>query len=218
MLLSEITYAILEIIRNGSIVDDDRLDIRLIEAFVKAKRALYVQSLADSSKVIPEHFYQYISITSKTELTGAPTGTKVYKLADMPKVIFSRSGPLISEITSNNTSNLAVPLLDLPYKLVNPHAFKYSGNGRFNSGWIFATYKDDDLIIKSTNTALAGITKFLVKAIVEDPEDISSFNVDSMDYPISSQGFDFIKDAVMSSDIKIFMAAQSDKVNNAAND
>ena len=215
MLLKEITYAILELIRNGSIVDDEKLDIRLIEAFVHTKRAEYVQSLADSAKIIPEHFYQYLTITSKTELTGAPTGTKVYKLADMKKVVFSRKEPLISEVVISHATNKAVGLLNLPFKMVNPHAFKYTGNGRFNSGWVFGTYKDDDLIVKSTNTALESAAHFTIKAIFENPKEVTGFLPETSDYPISKQGFDYIKDAVLSKDLKIFVSSESDTKNDA---
>ena len=218
MLRSEITYAILELIRNGSIVDDDRLDLRLIEEFIRAKRVEFINQMVDSTKVLPEHFYQYITVTSKTELSAPDAEEKVYKLVDMPKVVFARSGPVIVEITSDDATYKSKALLDLPYKLVNPQAFKYAGNGRFNTKWVFATYKDDDLIIKSKNTLLPSVTRFLIKAAVENPEDVSGFDVETMDYPISKQGFDFIKTEVLTKDIRIFVSTTPDSTNNASGD
>ena len=62
MLLREITYSILELIREGSIVDDERLDVRLISKLVQAKRLEYIKSLADTNKILAEDFYQYFDL------------------------------------------------------------------------------------------------------------------------------------------------------------
>jgi hypothetical protein len=174
-----------------------------------------VQTLIDSSRTVPEHFYQYVITTSKTLISGTAQ-TKVYRISDMPKVVYGRVGPAISEITSSSSTDVSLAIMELPYKLVNPHAFKYSGNGRFNSSLVFATYKDDNLLLKVNNNSLANINIFSIKAILEDPEALSSFDVDTMDYPISRQGFDFIKDAVLSADIKVFLASDSDTVNDSS--
>lgn len=216
MLRDEITYAILELIRAGSVVDDEKIDLRLINEFIRSKRVEFATIMSDSTKVLPEHFYQYITITSKTPLfTGTPT-EKVYKLADMPKVVCSRSLPLITEITSASATDGYVAVLDLPYKLVNPQAFKYSGNGRFNSNWIFATYRDNDLIVKSKGASLPSITRFVIKAVFEDPEDVSGFDVEVDDYPVSKQGFEYIKNAILTTDLKIFVSAESDTTNDSS--
>ena len=93
MLRSEITYAILELIRNGSIVDDDRLDLRLIEEFIRAKRVEFINQMVDSTKVLPEHFYQYITVTSKTELSAPDAEEKSIQVSGYAKSGFCEKWP-----------------------------------------------------------------------------------------------------------------------------
>jgi len=154
MLLSEVTYAILDIIRGGYISDDEKLDIRLIETFIRSKRAQYIQEYIEPGKPLPEHFYQYCGSTSKSLLSNPTDTVKIYKLLGLPKVVFSRNGPVIMEISEANNIYKGVALDSQPFKLVNNYAFKYSGEGRFNGNWIYVTYKNDTLFLKSKGTKL----------------------------------------------------------------
>ena len=126
MLLREITYSILELIREGSIVDDERLDVRLISKLVQAKRLEYIKSIADSNKVLAEDFYQYFDLEIAGKTIQDRT-TYVFNTAVTPKIGFSRFGPLIAEVT-----HLHNPL-HCPYKIVNNQHFRYTGHGRFKT-------------------------------------------------------------------------------------
>lgn len=218
MLRDEITYSILELIRSGSIVDDDRLDLRLIEEFIRTKRAEFVTVMNDSTKQLPEHFFQYITSTSKTLLSPSSDAIGTYKISDMPKVVTGRSGPIITEIVEADATHQSTSINSFPYKLVNPQALKFSGNGRFNSGLIFATYRDGKLILKGPKAKIDAISRFSIKAVFETPEDVSGFDVDTMDYPVSKQCYDYIKNEVLSKDIKVFVSSVPDKSNDASAD
>lgn len=216
MLLSEVTYAILDIIRGGYISDDEKLDIRLIETFIKSKRAEYVQQYVEPGKPLPEHFYQYCTSSSKSLLSNPTDEVKIYKLLGLPKVVFSRNGPIIMEITEASNNYKGFALDASPFKLVNNYAFKYSGEGRFNTNWIYVTYKGDTLYMKSKGTKLPTINKFSIKAVFEDPETIATFNCDEQDYPITIQAYEYIKNQVLATDLKIFIAAKSDVENDSS--
>ena len=215
MKLNEITYAILELMRGGGIVDDERFDIRLIEAFVHSKRAEYVQQLSDSGKLIPEHFYQYTAISNK-ELVSNPTdGEKTYKLTGIPEIVFSRHGAMISEIVNNSPAYFSYAKNGLPFKYMTPHAFKYSGNGRFNAGMIFATYTEGFILLKSKGNLLETMQSFLVKAVLENPTDEESFDSELDEYPITVQAFEYIKNTVLGIDAKVFVSARKDITNDS---
>lgn len=216
MLLSEVTYAILDIIRGGYISDDEKLDIRLIETFIKSKRAEYVQQYIEPGKPLPEHFYQYCTSSSKSLLSNSTDIVKIYKLIGLPKVVFSRNGPIIMEISEADNIYKGVALDASPFKLVNNYAFKYSGEGRFNTNWIYVTYKGDTLYLKSKGTKLPTINKFSIKAVFEDPEDITQFKCDEQDYPITIQAYEYIKNQVLATDLKIFVSTTSDTENDAS--
>ena len=216
MLLSEVTYAILDIIRGGYISDDEKLDIRLIETFIKSKRAEYIQQYIEPGKPLPEHFYQYHTTSSKNLISNPTDVVKIYKLIGLPKIVFSRNGPIIMEISEASNTYKGVALDASPFKVVNNYAFKYSGEGRFNTNWIYVTYKGDTLFMKSKGTKLPTINKFSIKAVFEDPESIESFCCEEHDYPITIQAYEYIKTQVLATDLKIFIEVNSDINNNAS--
>lgn len=216
MLLSEVTYAILDIIRGGYISDDEKLDIRLIETFIRSKRAQYIQEYIEPGKPLPEHFYQYYTTSSKSLLSDPIDTIKIYKLIGLPKVVFSRNGPIIMEISEADNVYKGFTLDVSPFKVVNNYAFKYSGEGRFNTNWIYVTYKSDTLFMKSKGTKLPTINKFSIKAVFEDPESVSGFDSTKLDYPITLQAYEYIKTQVLASDLKIFISVKSDVENDSS--
>lgn len=207
MRLKEITYALLELIRNGSIVDDEKIDFRLLEMFVRSKRSDYIKGLADSNKTIPEGFYQYYISTTFTILP--PENGRYLYTFSIPKVVESRFNPLISEIT--RTGNLSY----IPFKLVNNYHFKFTGNGKMNSNIIFATYRDNKLYINSKNSLTNVLNNVTIKGIFVDPENITTFDVETGEYPITLDCYEYIKNEILSTDLKILISSKSDVVNNS---
>lgn len=208
MLLKEITYSILELLRNGSIVDDETLDIRLLEEFVRSKRSTYVQSIVDTGKVLPEQFYQYLEVTLVMDVF--PNEFVLKTSENLPNIIGNRNGNIISEITSTDLSQYI-------FTLVNNNRFRASGNGKFLGNVIYVTYRDNNLYFKSTNNNHLHLTNCLVKTAIEDPEDDSNFDVDTDDYPITSQCYDYILSEIMTTNIKLFMMGIPDEINNSDN-
>ena len=204
MLLKEITYSLLELIREGSIVDDERLDIRLLETLVKSRRVEYIKGLADSNKSIPEDFYQYFNIDILSKVVQE-NGSQVYQTVKTPKIAFSRYGPLISEVTHLNNP------LHSPYKIVNNHHFKFTGHGRFNRGLTYITYRDGKLFLKSNDGYLAYLDNIGVKAVLENPEEITGFNPDTGDYPLTFDAYEYIKKMILSEDIAAFVSGKTDE-------
>jgi len=209
MLLREITYSLLELIREGSIVDDERLDVRLLEQLVHAKRADYVKSLADSNKPVAEDYYQYFNLDILGK-TIQDRFTYVFNTELTPKIAFSRYGPLIAEVTHLNNP------LHCPYRMVNNQHFRFTGHGRFNKGLVYVTYRDGRLYLKSNDNVFSYISEVGVKAVLENPSEISEFNADTDNYPITYDAYEYIKKAVLTEDIRVFVSGQADEVNNAS--
>lgn len=204
MLLENITNAILETVRAAHIVDDERIDLRLIEQFVKAKRALYIQGIIDSGKAVPEQFSQYLTVTLSATITDPLTILTTN--SNVPKLLSSRFGPAIVEVSSTS-------LDEFPFRVVNNSYFRVVGSGKFNTKFVFVTYRDNNLLFKSRNVQFLQLQTVLVKAILEDPEEYPGFDQDTDDFPIDMQCFDYIKDEVVRNDIRLLMAGISDEVN-----
>ena len=164
MLLKEITYSILELIREGAIVDDERIDIRLLENLVRSRRAEYIKNIADTNKVLPDDYFQYFDI----DIYGKTIQEKLYNsvsICTFSKIVHSRFGPLVSEVTFLDNP------LHSPFKIVNNHHFKYTGNGRFNRGLTYVTYRDSKFFLKSNDNFISYLDKIGIKAVLENPED-----------------------------------------------
>jgi len=61
MTLNEAAYEMLTNIRAGFVVDDERIDLRLLEVAIKRYRKEYIDSLAKGSQTIRESLTQDIS-------------------------------------------------------------------------------------------------------------------------------------------------------------
>jgi hypothetical protein len=217
MLLEDITNAILEIVRAGSVVDDEKIDYRLIESFVKQKRAIYIQSLFDGGKSIPEQMSQYIPITIVADTTTAGIRTTTNTL---PKFLSTRFGPAIQEVTSIN-------LNQYPFRVVNNGFFRVVGEGKFSSRFVYVTWRDGALKFKSKDITFMNMESALVKAVCEDPEEaytislqgvVIPFDQDLDQFPIDMQCFDFIKTEVINEDLRKLVGGISDTVNDASGD
>lgn len=193
MTLNDISYDILETIRAGSIVDDERIDVRHIDELVKKYRAEYVTEINRVSNIIPENYItNYVGSISVVD--------KRAKLITSD-IIEGRFGPMISEVYSNHFDEYA-------FSYVNRSHFRYAGNSRFNYGIIFYTYKNGVLEFKNKN----GNHLFLngssvsVDAIFESPEDaIPNFDRHTTEYPIDYDGASYIKEKILAKDIRFLI-------------
>ena len=206
MTLSEISYSVLETIREAHIVDDERISSRLIDSFVAIKRAEYLKSLLDKGRPYPENATQYleVDIESSAEYNISNIKTSV----EIPNVLDTRYGPAIREVSSLDVNQYN-------FTLVNRNHYKFAGNGKFNKNNIFVMYYNGNLYFKCGDPSYLSIDSCDINAIFEDPTDVPGFDKDLDDYPIDIQGIDFIKESIYKMDIRMLLGGASDEISDS---
>ena len=207
MTLSEISYSIFEILRQGSLVDDERLSIRLVDSWVQVKRAQYLKDILDKGQSYPENSIQHIDIAIGNT-TSNSIGMNV-STVDIPKLINTKFGSSIREVASLDFNQYN-------FTLVNNNHFKMSGNGKFYASSIFVTYFKNKLYFKSKSAALNTIEECRISGLFEDPSEIPGFDVETDEYPIDVQGVDYIKEAAYRVDVRMFLNGVTDEVSDSS--
>lgn len=207
MKLEEITYSCLELMRQGHIVDDERLDIRLLEDFVITKRAEYLRSTLDRNWGVSENAKQFLNLSVESYDDGNSTILRTTE--KVPSFLNTRHGLQITDITGTDTTSYM-------FSYVNYNHFKFVGNGKFNQSIVFVTYKDGNLLFKSRNNAFKLINSINVSGVLEDPRKSPNFNESEDEFPIDYDGIEYIKKAIIGEDFKMFLSGVEDEVSDSS--
>lgn len=220
MTFNEVAYMILETIRENHIVDDERLDIRLIKDWVNMKRAQFIKNSRTNN---PNgrtnlNLYQLIDVTvevsNSTDAGNYPYAnatTQLYKIVnstvEIPTIIEDRSGPMILSLESEDN-------MKLPFSVVDYDHLRFAGNGRFNTSIIYGAIRDN-LVYFKYNTFFDTYTDVKLRAIVEDPRLVGTFDDDVDRYPADLGLIEYIKNAVFDKDVRMLFTAKTDEVNDS---
>lgn len=220
MTLNEISFMCLETLRQGHIVDDERLDIRLIKDWINLKRSQYIKNLLSQNPNdrISLNLYQILPLT--VEITGVVDAgdypyinatTQLYEIVEstetIPTIVEGKSGPLILSLESED-------LMKLPFSVVDYNYLRFAGNGRFNSGIIFGAIRDNKVYFKY-NEFFEEYTDVILRAIFEDPRQVPEFNDNTSVYPADLGLIEYVKNAVLQIDLKLWMNGVVDENNDA---
>jgi len=223
MKLSELTYMCLEQITSNAISDDQEIDYRLVEDWIKMKRAVllrqkpradiglnnlqqYEVTMGASANSYPTTKLAYPFVNTTTQTYSIHTST-----LDIPKILEDDWGPIIFDITSSDK-------LKLPYSYKPYHELRFCGNGRFNSNLIYISLLNHKLIAKA-NAQITADIKIILTAIFEDPEAVTGFDSATMDFPCSLDIMEAIKLSIFDKDFKIYLATNKiEDTENSAND
>jgi hypothetical protein len=205
MTLSELSYSLLEILREGSIVDDERFDKRLLDSFCITKRSEYLNTLLNKGINISENCKQYLTFALEDYTYNGSTIKRT--VTTIPTFLNTRYGLQVYDIYGSNESSYI-------YSYVTPNHFKFSGNGKFNSKIIFVTYKDSHLLLNSTSTTLPSTVN--ISGILEDPTSASGYDIDNDIFPIDYDGVEYIKKMVLKEDVNSFLSGIADEVSDSS--
>lgn len=210
MTLPEVTYAVLEIIREANIVDDERIDLRLLERFVHSARADFIVKYLDTSKEPIENTVQFFDATMEAVSDGI--GTVIRSSTTIPEPLDTKFGLTILEIYPKGD------ILAIPFSFVEFNRLRFCGKNIFNLNNIFTSYRDGYLYAKSTNDTHRLLEDITVKIIANNPTDIPNYDKETDRYPINESIFKYIKDMILKTDIRLLIAGISDEVNDATGD
>lgn len=220
MTLNEIAYMCLEILRQGSIVDDERLDIRLLKDWINLKRAQFIKNSVSQnpSDRINLNLYQTIEVTvDPIDVTDAGdypytnTSTQLYEIVEststIPTIVEGKSGPLILSLESKD-------LMKLPFSVVDYNHLRFAGNGKFNSRIIFGAIRDNKIYFKY-NDFFDTYTTVVLRAVFEDPRQVSGFDDETSRYPADLGLIEYIKNGILQIDLKAFLMGIPDEENDS---
>lgn len=208
MTLNEISYMILEIIRQGHIVDDEDLDLRIIYKFIETKRAEFIRSQIERRYGISPNCTQELAL----DVTPEGINSETYLIAEnVPSFLNTRFGLAIKNISTDAYKNIM-------FKYVSSVELPYVGNGRFNKGIVYGAYDHGKMVFKSKNLESSLIDIIYVIGVLNDPTQHPDFDLDLTEYPIDSDGIEYVKKEALSSDIRIFLNGIPDTFNDASGD
>lgn len=220
MTLKEISYLVLETIRNGHIVDDERLDLRLIYDWIDLKRTEYIKRNRNNNPNgrLNLNLYQKLPITvsvnSVTDAGDYPYANATTQLYDIvysgtiPAIMEDKNGPVIYSLESEDEYKLPFSFVDYDY-------LKVAGNGKFNSGLIFGSLRDNKIYFKY-NSFFDTYTDVVLRAIFVNPRDVTGFVIDTSEYPADNETIEYIKNAIFDKDIKVFLSTKADEINDSS--
>ena len=219
--LNHISYMILEMIRENHIVDDENLSILMIENWINMKRDQYIRNSLSTNPNdrIDLNLYQSIDVTvavgnvtnngnypysnNTTQLTKIVTSSTT-----IPNIIEGKSGPLVLSVESAD-------LMKLPFSLVDYDELRFVGNGKFNNNLIYGALRDNKLYFKY-NPFFDTYTTVKLKAVFNDPREVSGFDVSSSRYPANEGLVEYIKNGIFDKDIRMVLGGKTDTVNDAS--
>jgi hypothetical protein len=211
MTLREIVYFILEPVKSFKLVDDEEIDIRMVKAWIKAKRAELIKNKANAGQDINLNNAQSVvyDITSIPTYTGIQSQTSyfcgktqdytIYRTTEpLPSILTGHFSPLVLELTSED-------MMQYPFSFVPFSQLRFSGNGRFNTNLIYGSMDVDKYLYLKTNDEFIDRPSVTIKAVFEDPEKVPGFDEEVDEYPCSLDLIELIKKAVFDIDLKVML-------------
>lgn len=206
MTLNEISYMILELVRQGHIVDDENLDLRIVHKFLQTKRAEFIRSQIERRYGISPNCTQELAL----DVTPVVINSEKYLVAeDVPSFLNTRFGLAIKNISTDAYKNIM-------FKHVSSVELPYVGNGRFNKGIVYGAYDHGKMVFKSKNLESLLIDRIYVVGVLNDPTQHPDFDPDVTEYPIDSEGIEYVKKEALASDVAIFLNGIPDTTNDAS--
>lgn len=217
--LNELTYDILETVRNHRIVDDLDIDERQVHYLIHNQRALWIRrELNQPGRNLDPNLIQDLGcvdleIADRSECPDMPIGCSILRTkCTIPTTIELHDKPAITRVGP-------VDRLGENYSFVPYHQAVYSGNGKFNQRAIFAFLHNNRIYIKASGLAGQALEKINIRGVFEDPTNVDCFcNCDGSvcysndeKYPLNRWMVPFIKDPI----IKQFMLSQQMPEDNA---
>lgn len=216
MRLTEISHLVLEIIRAAHIIDDERIDTRMLDALVNTKRDTYIKNELNGNNPFTENATQQMPITLET-VTGTSGGLGISRgrrilrtVEKIPRITEYRCGLAIHEITDGN-------LLSLPFSHVSYEHLRFVGNNRFNEAFLYASVFEDRIYI-SQKTSQSALTSGNLTAVFQDPRAVPGFNVDTDPYPVNDYMVEYIKNSITREDMIQLIKMPTDDINDGSGD
>jgi len=210
--LKEITYDLYQHIRaNAS--DEDDIDLRNIKYWIRTQRNLWLKNVLNKYKITSENIIQDLGSLS-LETSGVFKRTTV----ELPRFLSVNQEPQIVRVGPTTLSKT-----EKDYSIVPYQSSKSLGNGRFNSGLVYAFLYNNRIYLSSSSTILSALTTVNVRGVFEEPLDVVTYGTpnvsftEDMEYPVDEGFIPYIKAEILKADILPFLKTSQDPSNDSHN-
>jgi hypothetical protein len=217
MLLKDIADLLIEEARNAHVINDERIDPRLLRDFIMLKRATFIKTHLNDRQFVELNTLQteYLTLSaydSSLERTGTDAlslGNLILRTAEVPKMIEYRIGPAVYEISLPD-------ILSKTIQYVPFDRLRWCGNGVVNKHMLFAAFYDNRFYVKSNSEIEKPLKYLILTAIFADPTEVSTFDETTDDYPVNLHMIEYMKNAIIKTDIRNILETRSDEKNDSS--
>lgn len=214
MKLPELIFDLIETVRNAHIVDDERLDERLVANWIHNQRSIWIKRKADTTPDYDDNILQTINATlikvDTSVDSSLPSGKGILRtIYKIPPTIELNYGNLVLEVTSP----------DLNFKefsFVPFNQFRFSGNGKFNKNSVFCAIRDGYWYVKLADGCNKTLSNLIIRAAFQTPPAVPGYDWDETDYPCNRHLIAFMKDMILKSDLNSVLSTKSDETNDGS--
>jgi len=212
-------------LKRGQMSDDDIGDKRQYEFWINNTRALLIRQDYAKNRTLSENVIQdlgcvEIETADVSECCDMTYGCSIKRTKLLlPKPVELLQNDAIMRVATIDKTSKA-------FSIVSYDQFIFSGNGRFNTNQIYATFRNSRIFLKSnSNTLTLKAMKYInIRGIFEDPREAKKFTrcngtpcyTNNSDYPISNWMIEIIKKMILDTDIKIMFTLPSDPSNDSS--
>jgi len=221
MVLKEISYMVLEMLRNNYLVDDENLSTLMIENWVNMKRDQYIRNSLSTNPNdrIDLSLYQtmdvsvdVLNVEDAGDYPFVNSNTQLYEIVEsttaIPPIIEGKSGPLILSVESED-------LMKFPFTMVDYDELRFVGNGKFTHKFIYGAIRDNKMYFKY-NDFFNTYQTVKLRAVFIDPREVAGFDSAVTRYPANDGLIEYIKNGIFDKDIRMIISGRADTVNDAS--
>lgn len=215
MVIDDIIALLREESRNAKVTDNERIDDRLWEAFVMLTRSQFIKNHLNEKGYIEQNTLQFEHLTLTpydSALTdgGVSLGKYIMRSSLVPKMIESRVGPAVFEISTMDIESKTLAYVPMD-------RLRWCGNGVVNRNMLYAAFYDDRFYVKS-KSGLNIPTLIKLVGIFADPTEVSTYVRATSDYPVNEYMIKYMVNMVLTADINDMLGRRADVVNDASGD
>jgi hypothetical protein len=214
MLLPDIVSLLNEEFRQAHVIDDERIDRRIIQDWVMLKRNTWTKNHINQTGNFEQNMLQFeildVDIYNPSlVLGGVDLGKTILRTDPCPTIIEGRSGPAIYELTSPD-------IISRTIQSVSFDRLRWCGNGKINKHLVFGAFYDGRFYLKSGSEMEKPITKLHIVAVFADPTQVSTYNIDTDDYPVNDYFVDYMLTDIRKNNFQFLESNKTDDTNNAS--
>tara|TARA_R100001463_G_scaffold42850_4_gene89601 strand:+ start:6987 stop:7679 length:693 start_codon:yes stop_codon:yes gene_type:complete len=203
---NEISYDILEILKNNQISDDTDISLEHILYHVNNQRALFLRNEYNKpGRKIDPHLISDLGCLKLIEVDAAECcSVDIGCIAlrtekKLPALLELHSGPAIQRVGPVNK-------LDTPYSVTTGTVSSFRKYNKYTGNDIQAVYLNDYIYIIASTPADQGIQYINARVIAADPSDLLDYRCDSTStpcfsfddqYPINNWMIPYIKEQIL---------------------